>query len=268
MVLPQGLENILNLLKIPKKPTLKTYIFTELVILYLIALTYTPFSAVWLQTILALATAITLEITLNKIRKNIYYFPDAAIITALIISMVLPQNLPWFVAIVAPTIAILAKHLIRINNRHVANPANLGIVASVFLFGTFDEWWGAGNLLVLAIAGVYIIGAKSKLGRLYLPTIFLLIYVVLGGLIQNLGIVERLTANLGLWFFAFIMLPEPQTSPIRPSGIAAFGTITAVFAIIFEVAAIKAPINLALFFANLTVPALNFFTIYKKNTAK
>lgn len=259
--MPPPVEKIFDTLKIPKKPTLKTYIFAELVILYLLALFYTPFYAVWQQTVLALTTATTLEIILNKLRKQIYYFPDSAIITALIIAMVLPQNLPPYVAIAASATAILAKHFVRINNRHIFNPANLGVVLAAYLFGTFSEWWGASNLLILIVAGFYIIGAKSKLNRIYLPAIFLIIYVILGSILQGQSVADRLTANLGLWFFAFIMLPEPQTSPIKTATIALFGTITAIFTVIFETLTFKAPLNLALFFANLTVPVLNYLTI-------
>ena len=262
MALPPQIAQLFDILKIPKKPTLKTYIFAELVTLFLVALFYTPFSHVWLQTVLALATATTAEITLNKIRKQIYYFPDAAIISALIISMVLPQNLPWHVAIVTPALAILAKHLIRVNNRHIFNPANLGVVAAVYLFGAFDEWWGASNVLILILAGIYIIGFRLR--RIYLPAIFLAIYLVLGGLVERQAIGDRLLTNLGLWFFAGIMLPEPQTSPLKPGGIATFGAMAAIFAVLFESASLKAPLNLALFFANLSVPALNFFTVFKK----
>lgn len=262
MNLLQPIKKIFDLLKIPKKPTLKTYIFLELVILYLIALTFTQIFTVWLQTILALATAVTLEITLNKLRKNIYYFPDAAIISALIISIVLPKNLPLFVAIIAPAVAILAKHFVRIRNRHIFNPANLGIVAAVYLFGTFDEWWGASSLLVLILAGTYIIGFQLR--RIYLPAIFLTIYAVVGGLVQSQTIIDRLTASYSIWFFALIMLPEPQTSPVRPAGIAFFGAIASALVIISEILNLKAPLNLALFFTNLTVPVINYFTIYAK----
>lgn len=262
MTLPQQIAQLFDVLKIPKKSTLKTYIFAELVILYLAALTYTQFSHVWLQTVLALVTATTLEIILNKVKKQVYYFPDAAIISALIISMVLPQNLPWYVAIVTPALAILAKHIIVVNNRHIFNPANFGVVTAIYLFGAFDEWWGASNILILILAGIYIIGFRLR--RIYLPAIFLAIYLILGGLVERQAIGDRLLTNLGLWFFAGIMLPEPQTSPLKPAGIATFGAMAAIFAVLFETASLKAPLNLALFFANLAVPSLNFFTVFKK----
>src|SRR3990172_3733566 len=60
-----------------------------------------------------------------------------------------------------------------------------------------------------------------------------------------------------LFFFVFIMLPEPQTSPVYKNSRYIYAGLTALLAVIFSLLSVKVPFNSALFFANLVTPIIH-----------
>ena len=239
------------------KITVKTYLFTLLLILYLLALIYTKFETVWFQTFLAVVTTVVLDLALNWYRKRSFFLPDSAIISAFIISMVLASSQLWYVPILAAFYAIFSKHFVKIKNRHIFNPANLAIFSSIYLFGTYDEWWGASNIYVLILGGLFVMG---KLRRVYLPGIFLLTFLLLLFISGPADFLTSAVSNYALFFFAFIMLPEPQTSPLKTQSRIIFAIMTASLAFIFYSLGIRSYFVTALLLANGFVPLMNYFT--------
>ena len=239
------------------KITVKTYLFTLLLILYLLALIYTKLETVWFQTFLAVTTAVILDLALNWYRKRSFFLPDSAIISAFIIIMILAVSQPWYIPVFAASCAILSKHFIEIKNRHIFNPANLAIFSSIYLFGTYDEWWGASNIYVLILGGLFVMG---KLRRVYLPGIFLLTFLLLLFISGPADFLTSAVSNYALFFFAFIMLPEPQTSPLKTQSRIIFAIMTASLAFIFYSLGIRSYFVTALLLANGFVPLMNYFT--------
>ncbi len=239
------------------KITVKTYLFTLLLTLYLLALIYTEFETVWQQTFLAVATAVVLDLALNWYRKRSFFLPDSALISAFIISMVLATSQPWYIPVFAASYAIFSKHFIAIKDRHIFNPANLAIFTSIYLFNTFDEWWGASNIYVIILGGLFVMG---KLRRIYLPVTFLLTFLLLLFISKPAGFLTSTISNYALFFFAFIMLPEPQTSPLKTQSKIIFALLTASLAFIFYSFGIRSYFITALLLANGFVPLMNYFT--------
>ena len=117
----------------------KIYLLAQLFILIGFSLAFVPFSAIWLNLFIAVAVAVSLELILNATRKKIIHLPDSALITATIIVGVLAISTQPAIVALTVALSILAKHFLQYKNRHLLNPANLGIFLAVFLLGQNTE---------------------------------------------------------------------------------------------------------------------------------
>jgi Na+-translocating ferredoxin:NAD+ oxidoreductase RnfD subunit len=106
----------------------------------------------------------------------------------------------------------------------VFNPAALAIVATFYVFDTGQDWWGALpdmepiGLAVLFAAGVFI---ADRVNKLPLVLAFLGGYYLLFTVAAFLGDPKRVaeifrTPDLqAVLFFAFFILTDPPTSPVK-----------------------------------------------------
>src|SRR5579883_1358294 len=111
----------------------------------------------------AIVAAGLFDLVVLRARKKIWEFPSGAVLTALIVTMVLRAQEPWYVATITSILAVLSKYFLRSRSANVFNPAALAIVASFYLFHAGQSWWGAlpevrpaALVLLLVAAGVYI----------------------------------------------------------------------------------------------------------------
>lgn len=118
-------------------------------------------------------------------------------------------------------IAIAGKFILRVNNKHIFNPANLGIVLSILLFG--DAWispgqWGSSAVLLFFIGscGMMVLFKSGRIdtGLAFLGTLFLLEYlrnkIFLG---WDYDFLLHKFSNGSLLLFAFFMITDPITTP-------------------------------------------------------
>lgn len=161
------------------------------------------------------------------------YDPRSAIITSLSLCLLLRTNdLP--VAVFAAAVAIGSKFLVRVNGKHIYNPANIGIALSVLLTGS--AWisagqWGNAALAALffACAGVTVV---QRAERSDVTFAFLAFY---GGLVfyRSLVLGEPMTIPAhrlqsgALLLFAFFMISDPKTTPDTRAGRILFAAIVA-----------------------------------------
>jgi len=124
-------------------------------------------------------------------------------------------------AVLAGTIAISTKFIIKVKNKHIFNPANIGIVAAILL--TSDAWvspgqWGSSVLLwfFVGAAGLMMI---LKVGRMDTTLTFILTF---GGLLFVRQVVYlgwepsvwlHQMSNGTLLLFTFFMITDPMTTP-------------------------------------------------------
>ncbi|MCM8786409.1 MAG: RnfABCDGE type electron transport complex subunit D [Candidatus Omnitrophica bacterium] len=201
------------------------------------------------------AASVDSLITYLKYKKII--FPTSAIISGLIISLVLSPGVNWYIPIFASVVAIGSKHIIRIKGKHIFNPANFGLLLSMLIFHVYLVWWGASiPYLVLVLGGI--IAYKFK--RFHLVLSFIITQYVLLGiyfLLKNYPLYKVfLMTN---YFFIFVMLLEPKTSPIRRGGRIAYGILTGFFSsilLLFNPG--YDPSVTGLTMANLFVPIINY----------
>lgn len=184
----------------------------------------------------ALAAALV-DAPLLRARGRWWTFPDGAILTGLFVAMVLSPFEPWHVAAATSVVAVLGKHAFRGRTANVFNPAALGIVATFYLLGTGQDWWGALadagliGLAVLLASGLFIADRVNKLPLVlvFLGSYFLLFtgvaYAGEPGVVAEIFRAPDVNAAL---FFAFFILTDPPTSPIKYRDQVVCGVLVAV----------------------------------------
>ncbi len=144
----------------------------------------------------------------------------SAMITSLGLSLLMKANSPWLF-LFAALFAIGQKFLVKINGKHLWNPANFGIVLMILLSG--ESWispgqWGSGALLVFII-GSGGLAVLSNIKRLETGISFMLTFAFLEycRTILYLGwewdvLLLKLSSG-SLWLFALFMITDPMTTP-------------------------------------------------------
>jgi Na+-translocating ferredoxin:NAD+ oxidoreductase RnfD subunit len=97
--------------------------------------------------------AALVDMPIIRARGTRWEFPSGAILTGLIIAVVLSLGQPWYVAGCTSAVAILSKYIFRTRSANVFNPAAFAIVATFYVFGTIQSWWGALSEVTPALDG-------------------------------------------------------------------------------------------------------------------
>jgi Na+-translocating ferredoxin:NAD+ oxidoreductase RnfD subunit len=201
----------------------------------------------------AIVSASFFDLALMRVRRRRLSFPLSAVITGLIIGSIAPFTAPPLVVILASLVAIISKHAIRVTSFPVFNPAALGLLASLALFSLGDEWWAAVSIDIAGHAALLtplLILAAYKARKLHTSLSFLLMTAILylaGGVVTT---ASDLAYALP-YYFAFIMVPEPKTSPYPRRQQLAFGVSMAVLTSAFLFYNVRYAFFLALLTGNL-----------------
>ncbi|MCM8809501.1 MAG: RnfABCDGE type electron transport complex subunit D [Candidatus Omnitrophica bacterium] len=209
------------------------------------------------QVLISTFAAAGLDCFLSYIKYNKRFFPTSAVISGLIISLVLSPGVNWYIPAFASVVAIGSKHIIRIKGKHIFNPANLGLLVSMFIFKAYLVWWGASIPLLVFIMGVFIV---YKIKCFHLVLSFLITqYILLGAYFLLKGYPVWNAILVANFFFVFVMLVEPKTSPVKRVGRIVYGVLTGIFSSIFVlIIPTYDPSVLGLGLANLFVPIINY----------
>ena len=205
-------------------------------------------------------TALVTQIGFALLKKKSLQSVKSGLITALGLSLLLHFDSIW-VGALAAFLAIASKFLIVSKGKHVFNPANFGIVASIVL--TSNAWvspgqWGSSTLLLFFIgsAGLMMI---LKVGRLDTAFAFIGLYAVLrfAYVVLYLGwgadVWLHQMQNGTLLLFSFFMITDPRTTPNHPkarmiwSGVLAIAVFIASIYFYVQTAAVWALFLLSVF---------------------
>lgn len=203
----------------------------------------------------SLAAAV-IDSAINYIKQKKLIISESTVISGLIIGFVLSSGQPVWIFPLASALAISSKHFIRFNKRHLFNPAAFGILSVVILSGASTQWNGASLWYILVPFGFYF---THKIRKLEIVLSYIAVSLILFGtqaIIQKIPLWDA--AKYQNWFFVFIMLIEPMTTPLAKKGKIAFGTLAAIF--VFFLVTRGTPIEAelcSLLALNLLVPALN-----------
>ena len=241
--------------------TVYQYMAAFLAILSIVSAFFYGFGIMALLPILiAAATTTMLDLSIEYFKSKEWIFPQSALISGLFIGGLLTQNLQWHVYVLAGIIAISSKHLIKFQQRHIFNPANLGILLVSIIFGVSHTWWISSPLILALIFGIFIIW---RLRRFDLTLSFLIGYYLINSaieLLQGAGLQEIYFTIINggvIYFFSMFMLIEPKTNPSQRNQRIAYGILTAVLFIVFHFFIPRQDIVLALAVGNIFVPILN-----------
>jgi len=250
------------------KFTIYQYIIIFLVILHLISAFFYGFGIkALLPVVIAAITTTLLDLFVEYFKSKTWQFPQSALISGLFIGGLLTQNLQWYVYVLAGAIAILSKHLIKIQQKHIFNPANFGVLLVSIIFGVSHTWWVSSPLILVLIFGIFIIW---RLRRFDLAISFLISYYLINSLIgiyqgAQLSEIYYAIINGGvIYFFSMYMLIEPKTNPIQRKQRIIYGSLVAALFIVFGFFIPQHDLPLALAIGNVFVPILNKFDFEPK----
>ena len=192
----------------------------------------------------AVAAAGLLDAIILRTRQPRWHFPSGAVLTALIVAMVLSAQTPWYVATAASVVAVISKYVLRSRAGNLLNPAALGIVVLFPLFHPGQSWWGAlpeltpGAQAALPLTGVFIAHRVNKLPLVvaFLGSYFLL-FTIAAFTADPAWVSEvfRTPDLQAVLFFAFFILTDPPTSPVRYRDQLVFAAIVAAVSfVVFE----------------------------------
>jgi len=218
-----------------------------------------------LTTGLAVFSALCVESVILYFRTKVWKVTASSIITGLIIGYVLSSDQVWWKFLVAGALAITSKYLIVFKKKHIFNPAAFGIFLTLILFGASTQWKGTYAWYILLPCGIYF---AQKIGKLEIVIGYLLASFVLFG---TQAIIYRIPLGhiFGYlsYFYIFVMIIEPKTSPVKPRGKIIFGVGIAVLIFIFTEFGVKFDVELfSLLILNMAVLLINKVT-FKKGVA-
>jgi ferredoxin-NADP reductase/Na+-transporting NADH:ubiquinone oxidoreductase subunit NqrB len=177
---------------------------------------------------------------------------ESVYITGLILALIISPPLSGLtaflsLAIWASVLAIASKYLLALRKKHIFNPVAFGVAVTAFALGGSASWWVATGYLLpfVLIGGVLIV---RKLRRADLVWSFLIAAAVSivatkipgGTIIETantfsgsiaatganlLDLARRVILDTPFFFFAFIMLTEPLTTPPRRRERIAYGAL-------------------------------------------
>jgi Na+-translocating ferredoxin:NAD+ oxidoreductase RnfD subunit len=172
----------------------------------------------------AVAAAALVDLLILRKKYNVWEFPDGAVLTGLFVAMILSPYEPWYVAACTSAFAIITKYLFRTRSANVFNPAALALVVAFYVFHTGQSWWGAlpeitpWALAVLFATGIFITDRVNKMPLViaFLGSYYLL-FTVTAFLGDPNGVAEvfRTPDLQAVLFFAFFILTDPPTSPVK-----------------------------------------------------
>ena len=158
------------------------------------------------------------------------------VITSFGLTLLLRSDLSW-PFLLAAIVAIASKFLIRINGRHILNPANAGLCAA--MLATPHAWcsptqWGESAALLLWISALGLAVAhrafRSDASLAFLGAFIALKASRVLWLGQDTSVLAHQLESGSLLLFAFFMISDPKTTPRGRLARVGFGSAVACIA--------------------------------------
>ena len=190
----------------------------------------------WQNAAAIMFTAQAVQLAATRLLGLPRFDPMSALITSLSLTLLLRTEL-LMLASAAAAIAIGSKFLLRVNGKHLFNPANVALVT--LMLCTDHAWvssgqWGNAAVGAFGLACLgFLVLTRAKRAETTIG--FLLFYsALLFGRAWWLGdpisIPVHQLQNGALLIFAFFMISDPKTTPNAPLGRLVFAAIVAIIA--------------------------------------
>ncbi len=188
-------------MKILGQHVARMYVLTIILFTILVAISSFGFGQIPYALIAAVIFTSIAEAAIVKFyMKQGAKIPFSAMITGFIIGAVAPINAPIILVFVASMIAVASKYFVKIKNTNIFNPAALGLLISLAIFGLGDQWWAATSYniygILVSFSLVFIISAYEA-KRLVSGFSFVLVTFLVGILLakpSGISIICMLTA--------------------------------------------------------------------------
>ncbi|MCX7705218.1 MAG: RnfABCDGE type electron transport complex subunit D [bacterium] len=195
------------------------------------------------------------ELIILFIRGKKLIVSSSSVITGLIIGIVFSSTMLWQLAITSFS-SIILKYMIKFKSKHIFNPAGLGLFISILIFGNVLEWKGTSFWYILIPFGIYF---AYKVRRLEVLAGYSFLSLLLFGsfnLVKDIPFLNLF--GYFSYFYIFVMLIEPKTSPSNFYGKIIFGSGTAIIIFVMSNIGIRYDNELlGLLVMNFSVPMLN-----------
>lgn len=228
----------MNTLFRPRDPRLYQIVVLGMLVCY--GVIVLDFGIHWYNAVAIVATAITVQFVGTRLVRLPSFDPRSPLITALSLTLLLRTDF-IVLALLAAAIAIGSKFLVRVNGKHVFNPANVALVSLLLI--SDRAWissgqWGSTAIVAFALAclGVLVLTharrAETTMG-------FLVVYAALVfgralWLEDPISIPLHQMQNGALLLFAFFMISDPKTTPNTAIGRYVFATVVAGIAFVIQ----------------------------------
>jgi enediyne biosynthesis protein E5 len=171
------------------------------------------------RTILAIASALIVELILSRLITGKYANLASAYITGISVGILLRAPDFWPYALCS-AIAITSKYVVRWRGRHIWNPSNLGIVALLLLapdyISTLSVQWGntVWPMLIVWVLGALIVW---RVKRLHITVTYVVSFIVLAfvrsGITGHAFLAEVAPITGPMYqLFIFFMITDPKTT--------------------------------------------------------
>lgn len=174
----------------------------------------------------------------------------------------------WWVPPLAACIAIAGKFVLRVGDRHLFNPANLGVCAAMLLsqhaWSSPTQWGeGAATMLWFTALGLMVVhrSFRADTSLAFLASWSLLKLWRVWHLGQRAAVFEHQMASASLLLFTFFMISDPKTTPRTRTGRVVFAACVALVAFVFtHTLWMKSALLWALFVCAPLVPLIDHIT--------
>jgi ferredoxin-NADP reductase/Na+-translocating ferredoxin:NAD+ oxidoreductase RnfD subunit len=189
---------------------------------------------------------------------------ESFLITALILALIIPppssplDTMFLEFAFWGSVLAMASKYILAIRKKHVFNPAAIAVVITAFALGLSPSWWvGTAWMLPFVVAGGLLV--TRKILRFDLVLSFAIMAFasisatrIFSGASVSTSLIERIVLDTPLFFFVFVMLTEPLTTPpTRKLRIIYGGLVGILFAPSLHIGSIYSTPELALVIGNI-----------------
>lgn len=198
----------------------KRYLAPILVTLVLIVGQVTfGFLESWSRTMLAIGTAIGIELVLARLFFGSWPHLASAYISGISVGMLVRSPFIWPYALCS-AISITSKYVLRVDGRHIWNPSNFGIVAMLVLAADsvagLSVQWG-NNLLPMIVVWCFGSVIIHSLGRFHITVTYVasfLVFAALRSAVTGHPFVSEAAPITGPMYqlFIFFMITDPKTT--------------------------------------------------------
>ena len=203
-----------------------------------------------------LMAAVAAEAVLLYFKTKKGQVTESAVIAGAIVGYVLSSDEAWWKLVLAAVFTIGLKHVVRWRNKHIFNPAALGLFIAILVLGVSLQWKGTYLWYFLAPCGFYLAWKMRKMEILAGYAGVSLVLFGAQALLQGVSLLNIF--GYFSYFYIFIMVIEPKTTPSSRIGKYVFGAGLAGLIFLLNASDLSVEVELlSLLAMNAAVPLLN-----------